>query len=232
MKYLLVLPLLVASCLPVNGPDSLGPEDQRILLEDVLDATVVVGHERADGPGYDFHCSGAVVGQVVLTANHCVQRWLGQNDGWYGGVRDDIGVAFRAEELVYHPARVIAHIPEQDIAVLQLARGLPRGFRVARVPPVYGQKVAVIGHPWGLFWTYDTGIVTFPRRVGGMTGVQVWMQHDADTDPGDSGGPMMNANGELLGIVSFGIGRQEGAVHLSQVLAALALVGLDPDTLR
>ncbi len=229
MLFILALSLAACGCGPLVNTGAT-PEDRQQLLEHALDATVVIGHRTSAmvGPGtdtpddYQFHCTGVVVGQVIVTAAHCTTR----GDG-------DIGVAFRAHDFTWIPARTIFVNEDQDIAIVQLPRGLPRGVRLAHEPPMYGDTVVAIGHSYGLFWSYYIGHVTFPMREnGGVAGKQTWTQHDADVGPGGSGGPVLNTRGELMCITSFVIANQEGCVHLSQIELALQGVGIDPETLR
>ncbi len=66
---------------------------------------------------------------------------------------------------------------------------------------VLGDTVWSIGHPWGLYWSVSEGIVSYPaRRIN--TSMAYYIQTDAFIHQGNSGGPLLNNNGEVVGIVS------------------------------
>lgn len=65
-----------------------------------------------------------------------------------------------------------------------------------------GDRVYAIGHPIGLAWTVTTGIITAKRE--GSAGIK-YIQTDAAINQGNSGGPMVNENGRVVGINTMGI---------------------------
>jgi serine protease Do len=100
-------------------------------------------------------------------------------------------------------AEVAARAPELDLALLRVdARDLPaaavadsRGLRV-------GELVFAVGHPWGQPWVVTAGIVSglgeAPVRGGRETAP--FIRSDVRLAPGNSGGPLLNARGEVVGI--------------------------------
>jgi S1-C subfamily serine protease len=99
--------------------------------------------------------------------------------------------------------------PEMDIAVLQ-ALSPPAQF----VPAVLGNpgalqvgdEVYAVGHPFGLYSSMSAGVVsgfdrTF-RPKGSATELQGLIQFDAAANPGNSGGPLLNRDGQVVGIVT------------------------------
>jgi serine protease Do len=67
---------------------------------------------------------------------------------------------------------------------------------------VVGQKVIAIGNPFGLQSTVTTGIVSaIERGIPALAGLEIpFIQTDAAINPGNSGGPLLNSNGEVIGI--------------------------------
>ncbi len=91
-----------------------------------------------------------------------------------------------------------------DLAVLQIEADEEFAF----LPPgrsddlMLGESVIAIGNPLGLGHSITTGVVSSPQRRIPMdgNGVAVFIQTDALINPGNSGGPLININGELIGI--------------------------------
>lgn len=106
-----------------------------------------------------------------------------------------------------YPATLIGEDKEHDIAVLKV--DAPR----AELTPLVlgtseklsvGQRVYVLGNPFGWDGTLTTGIISslnrdLPSRVPGRM-MQALIQTDAAMNPGNSGGPLLNTNGEMIGM--------------------------------
>ena len=184
MKKLLVLLALVTAC---------------------ATASPAVGKERMSPVGRAFHatvelqteeertfCSGVIVEDVILTAWHCVE------DGETVFVKTIEG----RFEAALSDFDMVA-----DLAVLLPAdgRALPKGVKLARKAPGFADEVWLIGHALGEYdYSITKGIVSHPNREDGLYGGS-WMQHDAGQIGGNSGGPVLNKRGQLVGIVSFTI---------------------------
>lgn len=67
--------------------------------------------------------------------------------------------------------------------------------------PEVGSDVYVIGHPVGLGWTVTRGVVSATRKAGEVAPIPL-IQTDAAISPGNSGGPLLDRDGRLLGVVS------------------------------
>jgi len=138
----------------------------------------------------------------VLTAAHLVQ------------VADVVGVEFADGTTV--GAKVVTSEPTADLALLRLER-VPEGAMIARMGDSdavrVGQRVFVIGAPYGLSHTLTVGHVS-ARHPPGTPGLPFnlaeFFQADVAIHRGNSGGPMFNMNGEVIGIVSY-ILTQSGA---------------------
>jgi S1-C subfamily serine protease len=107
-----------------------------------------------------------------------------------------------------YPAELIGLSPDHDLAVLKIAapagvlkpikRGASGDLRV-------GQKVLAIGNPFGLDYSLSTGVVSaLGRSIRTMTGRKIYdaIQTDAAVNPGNSGGPLLNSSGELIGVLT------------------------------
>ncbi|WP_251622335.1 trypsin-like peptidase domain-containing protein [Odoribacter lunatus] len=98
-------------------------------------------------------------------------------------------------------ARVLLTNPSQDIALLKSDNDfsfLPE-LHLARQEPHTGQKIYVAGYPFGIPFTITEGTVSAPLQF--IDG-QYRIQTDAAVNPGNSGGAMFNARGEIVAITS------------------------------
>lgn len=104
------------------------------------------------------------------------------------------------------PAEVVSAEPERDIAVLKAQRG-PEVV----VPAVLGGGVGIgdevfaVGHPFGLVGSLSAGVVSgLGRQIPVESGQTLTdlIQFDAAVNPGNSGGPLLNAGGQVVGIVT------------------------------
>jgi len=103
-------------------------------------------------------------------------------------------------------ARIVGKEPSKDIAVL-LIQGDLKSLSPLKAGSSnnleVGQKVIAIGNPFGFDYTVTKGIVSaLGRRILGVGGVTIrdMIQTDASINPGNSGGPLLNSNGELIGM--------------------------------
>jgi S1-C subfamily serine protease len=149
--------------------------------------TVVGGADAGLGSGVIVNAGGA-----VLTALHVVD----------GATQIQVGFADGSTS----GARVAASQPANDIAVLAVDR-LP-GVVVPAVlagPPPVGDTVFAVGNPLGLERSLSAGVVSATDRgVGTERGpaLQGLIQFDAAVNPGNSGGPLLNRAGQVVGIVT------------------------------
>ena len=106
-------------------------------------------------------------------------------------------------------ARIVSQQPENDLAVLQ-ADTVPDDLAAAAVRPRAdlqpGEHVVAVGFPFGIGPSVTAGVVSgLKREYRSPTGERVLsdlIQFDAAVNPGSSGGPLLNASGEVVGIVT------------------------------
>ncbi len=158
------------------------------LVQQVMPALVVVrGHRFGAGAGIVWDANG-----LILTNNHVVGRHtpivLLQDDGEY-------------------ESRLIARDPDVDLALLSIDATNLTPLKPASVSPRVGEMVFAFGHPWGQRNTVTRGIVsalvTAQNRRGDKLPV---VRSDVPLAPGNSGGPLVNAKGEVVGINAMIIG--------------------------
>lgn len=101
-------------------------------------------------------------------------------------------------------ARRVGSDEASDVALLKIeGRGLP-ALRTATQPPKAGQWVVAIGSPFGLDHSVTAGIVSAVGRANPYANQQYvpFIQTDVAINRGNSGGPLLNTNGEVIGINS------------------------------
>lgn len=147
--------------------------------------------------------SGVIISQdgYIVTNNHVI------SDG-AGGVAPEIKVTLNEGRKVY-AAKVIGRDPSTDLAVLKVdANNLPYMIYGNSDDARIGQWVLAVGYPFNLEATVTAGIISAKgRNIGinaqqSMSPVESFLQTDAAVNPGNSGGPLINTNGQLLGINS------------------------------
>jgi S1-C subfamily serine protease len=92
----------------------------------------------------------------------------------------------------------------RDLALLRPDAGTidvdPMPLSAGGLAPI-GTGVYVIGHPAGLGWTVTRGTISGHRKAGKVVSVPL-LQTDATISPGNSGGPLLDEDGHLLGLVT------------------------------
>jgi hypothetical protein len=100
----------------------------------------------------------------------------------------------------------------RDIAVIKVVARpeLMKQLPVSRVLPRQGEDVAAFGNPQGLEFSVTRGIVSGIREASYLNNLNlgknfggIWIQTDAAISPGNSGGPLVNYRGEVVGISTF-----------------------------
>jgi putative serine protease PepD len=161
------------------------------VLPSTVDIRARVAQGEAEGSGVVLTANGD-----ILTNNHVV-----------AGSRDLTVTLSDGSE---HPATVVGTSPSYDIAVIRLqgASGLTPVTLGESSSLQVGQPVVAIGSPRGLTGTVTTGIVSaFDRTVtvqgeDGTAVVYNGLQTDAPINQGNSGGPLVNLDGQVVGINS------------------------------
>ena len=122
--------------------------------------------------------------------------------------------------------------PDTDLAILKIdapASDLQVINYKENVKTRIGQFAFAIGNPFGQDHTFTTGIVSaINREITAPTGRKIYgiIQTDAAINPGNSGGPLLNSNGEIIGIntASLGLGVSAGigfAIPISSALKSI-----------
>ncbi len=141
--------------------------------------------------------SGFIIDEkgIVVTNNHVIQD------------AEDIIIRVNGDK--EFKAKVIGADPLSDIAVLQLEtqeKFIPVKFGDSDKARI-GDWVIAIGNPFGLGGTVTSGIISARNRSIGLARYEDYIQTDASINSGNSGGPLFDMNGDVIGINTAILGR-------------------------
>ena len=143
------------------------------------------------GSGFIIDASG-----IIVTNNHVIKE------------AEDILV--RIEGGQEYEAKVIGADPFSDLAVIKIESNekfIPVKFGDSDKARI-GDWVIAIGNPLGLSGTVTAGIISARNRNIGMTRYEDFIQTDASINQGNSGGPLFNIDGDVIGINTAIFGRE------------------------
>jgi serine protease Do len=149
--------------------------------EQVLEASVVVTAGDRIGSGVLVSPDG-----LVLTAAHVVE---------------DRDVQVRLRDGTTQPGRTVRLDAKHDVALVQLRTKQTSCLPLRPDSPAVGEEIYAVGSPAGeaLSFSVSRGIVSGKRQLDGVE----LLQTDASISPGNSGGPLVDAQGRTVAIVSF-----------------------------
>ena len=158
------------------------------LVQRVMPALVIVRGQRfGAGAGIVWDANG-----LILTNNHVVGR------------RTPIVILQNDHE---YEARLIARDPDVDLALLSIDATDLTPLQPAAASPRVGEMVFAFGHPWGQRNTVTRGIVSALVSAQNRRGETLpVIRSDAPLAPGNSGGPLVNAKGDVVGINAMIVG--------------------------
>ena len=154
------------------------------VVEDVVRSVVSIATDVSQGSGFFVHDDG-----YVVTNHHVID----------GATQLSI---FTSDNQVLGASLVGVDV-SKDIALLKTDSTDYEGVQVADSENVQvGSKVIAIGNPLGLSFTVTEGIVSATDRIG-PNGLAAYIQTDVSLNPGNSGGPLINKQGEVIGVNNF-----------------------------
>lgn len=187
----------------LNRPDSTASD-----IETALQASVTIQHEKGHGSGLILSRDGYIVTNYHVVAG-----------------QDELTVILHNSEK--RSARVVRSNEFADLALLKVEAGFSKAFLLpSQKNYQIGQNVFSIGAPASveLGQTVSKGIISGLRRHDELN----WLQTDVSTNFGNSGGPLINEAGELIGVVNskivgFGV---EGIAFAIPAWEVLQLLGV------
>jgi len=147
--------------------------------------------------------SGFIISEdgIVITNNHVIQG------------AEDVFVRVKGDQ--EFKAKILGADPGMDIAVLKIEsdeKFVPVKFGDSDKSRI-GDWVIAIGNPFGLGGTVTAGIISARNRSIGLSRYEDFIQTDASINQGNSGGPLFNMNGDVIGINTAILG-QSGSIGI------------------
>ncbi len=143
--------------------------------------------QQGQGSGFILNKDG-----LILTNNHVI------------GNAQKIEVKLSDKHT--YKAQLVGADPGHDLALLKIqAPNLNPATLAESQGLIVGQRVYAIGNPFGLQGTMTRGIISAIRSIRGPQGnpIEDAIQTDAAVNPGNSGGPLLNSRGEVIGITTL-----------------------------
>ena len=165
------------------------------IIEKARAATILVATEGDNAGGFG---TGVLIDPsgIAITNYHVIHRATRIRVFFYN-----------PDDLNYYEADVIGIDPVADLALIQIK------VREDMLPLTYlniepenfsiGEEVVAIGHMLGLQWSVTSGTLNSLERPGKITPYVTVLQHSAQINKGNSGGPLINKNGDIVGINTY-----------------------------
>jgi serine protease Do len=172
--------------MPMPGPSPFGEQDPFAeFFRHFFGEQPPLGQQRSLGSGFVVSDDG-----YVITNQHVID--------------DAEKITVRLSDKEEYEAKVIGADEKTDIALIKIApkHSLPTVPLGNSADLHVGDWVVAIGNPFGLEQTVTAGIVSAKGRVLGAGPYDDFIQTDASINPGNSGGPLLNLQGEVVGINS------------------------------
>ncbi len=135
-------------------------------------------------------------------------------------------------------ARIVGSDPTKDIAVLKVEKDHAklRPVRLANFEALrVGQKTIAIGNPFGLDHTLTTGVISaLGREMQGVSGITIrdMIQTDAAINPGNSGGPLLDSDGNLIGMNTMIFSRTGGSAGIGFAVPVSFIARIVPELVK
>jgi S1-C subfamily serine protease len=188
-------------------------EDFSRIIESAIKAVVTIKTDVGQGTGFIIDKEGYVVTNAhVLSGGRVIN-------------------AIDYEQNVL-PAEFIGYDKDFDIALLKILEADYRLKLDNSNNVQIGEKVIAIGNLLGLQFSVSQGIVSAVHRLG-PNEVEAYIQTDAALNPGNSGGPLINKEGKVIGINNFKIGGGESlgfaleSNYIEEVVNKIAMQALN-----
>ena len=178
------------------------------IIEQARESVVLLQVSTVDNPGITTPtatCAGAVVTKegYIVTNYHCVHDQKSIKLYYF----DD-------NDWGDYSVEVIGTDPLGDLALLKVLNRKGKDVPFLKFAPQndikLGEEVFALGHPMGMVFSLSKGIISSVERYARHPYIKA-LQTDAAINKGNSGGPLMNTKGEIVGIASLLVSRGGGS---------------------
>ncbi len=159
------------------------------VVDDSVKSVVTVSTKRSMGTGFFVNSSG-----YIITNYHVIEG------------EEEVTVIPHDRQFI--EARLVGKDERRDLALLKIERSYPALELADSDDLQVGKRVVAIGNPLGLSFTVTEGIISALDRRG-PSGLEEYVQTDVSLNPGNSGGPLIDSTGRVVGINNFKIGGAE-----------------------
>ena len=175
------------------------------VIEEVKKSVVLLSLNKLKNPPVNARnalCSGTVINEQghILTNFHCVYKQKTINMYYWD-----------EDDWKEYTVKVIGEDPLADLVLLEvigLKRKVPY-LKFAKKEDIYtGAEAFAFGHPMGMAWSLSKGIISSTNRYARHPYIKS-IQVDAAINKGNSGGPVFNDKGEIIGIATLMISRND-----------------------
>lgn len=165
-------------------------EDFSGIIESSMSSVLIIRTDSGQGAGFAINEDG-----FIITNAHVLADDAGKlATGIYGISNDGDRVELN----------LIGYDGKLDLALLKSTENF-EALELGDSDDVkIGEKVIAIGNPYGLRFSVSEGIISAIHREG-PSGTRIYLQIDAALNPGNSGGPLINKQGEVIGMNNFKI---------------------------
>ncbi len=166
-------------------------DDFSAIISDIIPGVVSIGTDVSQGSGFIITNDG-----YIATNAHVLE-----------GARFARILTYESNKWVQ--AQLIAYNPEIDIAILKIPDKNYKELKFTDSNELkVGEKAVALGNPLGLSFSVSEGIISSLNRVG-PNGLPIYIQIDTPLNPGNSGGPLINKEGKVIGINNFKLANSE-----------------------
>jgi len=152
----------------------------QVILEKYIENIIQIMTPYGSGTGF-------IIDDLIVTNSHVV-----------GGLKE---VVISSKKIDRKVAKVVYDDPNYDLAFVKLEAKSPEiPLKLSNKKVEDGDASIAIGHPYGLNYSATEGIVSRATRLQGDL---EYIQIDAAINPGNSGGPLLNSDGDVIGINTF-----------------------------
>jgi len=186
------------------------------LIPRVIPSVVSIKSDKGLGSGFVFSPDGLIMTNRHVISGSGVSKYQITADN---GSKTEATLVYVDKKLDFALLKPDSKVAAPPIPICYLAYPKP------------GQDVIAIGSPDGIAGTVSKGVVSAVRKpVDQLKGLApetaLLVQHDAAISPGNSGGPLVNARGELLGINTYGLSQTGDGRIMQNVNFAISIIDI------